>query len=214
MLALELLCNSLCGPLPKTLKSPCLYKLNGQSQTHRRGCHCWELQDEPFAFCGRIGTACVDLRNRVFSSLLIDFLLRATKKERKSALKRLRYYVSPRQCFLGRRSRQCFLQLSTNTLQQVETFKYLGAGWYSRVTKVSTKGLIHGLVKQTQFCVSFIAPWWRNRGFQTTQTFQFLNLSLFRSSPVVMNLRWKINGRDGMFAKSSRCDTLWQRAQV
>jgi len=63
------------------------------------------------------------------SSAHIDrFLLHATK-ERKSALKRLRYYVSPRQCFLGRRSRQCFLQVSTNTLQQVETFKYhLGDG--------------------------------------------------------------------------------------
>ena len=87
-------------------------------------------------------------------------------------------------------------------------------GWYSKVTNVGTKGLIHGLVKQTQFCESFIAPWWRNRGFQTTQTFQFLNRSLFRSSSMIMNLRWRINGRDGIFAKSSRCDTSWQRAQV
>jgi len=31
-------------------------------------------------------------------------------------------------------------------------------GWYSRVTKVGTKGLIYGFVKQTQYCVSFIAP--------------------------------------------------------
>ena len=31
-----------------------------------------------------------------------------------------------RQCFLGRRPRQCFLQVSGNTLQQVETFKYRG----------------------------------------------------------------------------------------
>ena len=49
MLAHELLCNSLCGPLPKTLKSPGLYELGRQSQTHRRGCHCWERQDEPGA---------------------------------------------------------------------------------------------------------------------------------------------------------------------
>jgi len=49
MLALELLCNSLCNPFPKTLKSPGLYELDRQSQRHRRGCHCWELQDEPRA---------------------------------------------------------------------------------------------------------------------------------------------------------------------
>ena len=95
---------------------------------------------------------------------------------------------------VARRPRQCFLQVSTNILQQVETFKYLVMIFTS--DKVGTKRLIHGLVKQTQFCVSFFAPWWRNRGFQTRQTFQFLNLSLFRSSLVVMNLRWRINGRD------------------
>jgi len=44
-----------------------------QSQTSRRGCHCWELQNEPFAFCGRFGTACVDLLNRVFSTHLNGF---------------------------------------------------------------------------------------------------------------------------------------------
>jgi len=85
-----------------------------------------ELQDEPFAFCGRNGAAYVDLLSRVFSTHLIGFLLRATKQERKSALKRLRYYVSPKECFLGRRPRQCFLQVNEKTLQQVETFKYLG----------------------------------------------------------------------------------------
>jgi len=40
------------------------------------------------------GTACVDLRSRVFSSYLIVFLVRASKKERKLTLKRLRYCVS------------------------------------------------------------------------------------------------------------------------
>ena len=57
-------------------------------QSHmRQGCHCWELQDEPFVFCRQISTACVDLQNRVFSVHLIVFLLRVTKKERKSTLK-------------------------------------------------------------------------------------------------------------------------------
>jgi len=52
------------------------------------------ISDEPFAFCGRTGTACVDHLNRVFSTHLIDFMMRATKQERKSALERWRYYVS------------------------------------------------------------------------------------------------------------------------
>ena len=39
-------------------------------------------------------TACEDLLNRVFNTHLIGFLLRATKQERTSALKRLRHYVS------------------------------------------------------------------------------------------------------------------------
>ena len=65
-------------------------------------------------------------------------------------------------------------------------------GWYSRVTKVGTKGLIHGYVKQTQFCVSFTAPWWRNGSFQKTQSLQFLNRSLFRFSPMVINLGWRL----------------------
>jgi len=41
------------------------------------------------------------------------------------------------------------------------------------------------------FCVSFTAPWWWNGSFQTPQRFQLLNRSLFRSSPVVMNLKWR-----------------------
>ena len=40
--------------------------------------------------------------------------------------------------------------------------------------------------------MSFIAPWWRNGSFQRPQSFQFLNRSLLRSSPVVMNLRWRL----------------------
>jgi len=73
--------------LSQKFESPGLYQLNSQSSMRRQGCYCWELQDEPFVFCGRIGTACVDLLNRVFSTHLIDFLLRATEQERKSALK-------------------------------------------------------------------------------------------------------------------------------
>ena len=47
MSAPELLCNSLCGPLPKILET---YDLDRQSQPSRRGCHRWEQQNLPFAF--------------------------------------------------------------------------------------------------------------------------------------------------------------------
>jgi len=93
MLALEMLHNNLCV-LSKNLASPGVYELDGQSQTRRQGCHWWELHDGPFAFCRRIGTECVDLLNSVFSTHLIDFLLRANKQERKSALKILRHCAS------------------------------------------------------------------------------------------------------------------------
>ena len=58
--------------------------------------------------------------------------------------------------------------------------------WYPWVTEVGTKRLIHGLVEQTQFCVSFISPWWQNGSFERLQSLQFLNWSLFRSSPLVV----------------------------
>ena len=50
--ALELLCNHLCGPLPKNLERPGLDELDRQPQTRRRRCHCRELQDERSVFCG------------------------------------------------------------------------------------------------------------------------------------------------------------------
>jgi len=163
-------------------------------------------------FCGRIGTACVDLLNRVFSTYLIGFILCTSKQERKSALKSLRYCISQDvqgSIFCKWAEIHCSRRRSSTL------------GWYLRVTEVGTKRLTHVWVKQGQFCLSFIAPWLWNGSFQRPQSFQSLNRFLFRSSPVVMNLRedWKnivkrINDRDGIFAKSSRCDTSRQRSQV
>jgi len=85
----------------------------------------------------------------VFSTRLIGFLLRATKQEQKSALKKIEVL-----CLL-RRPRQCILQMSRNTLQQVEAFKYLGVVFMSDRSR--NKGI--ELIKQTQICVSFSAPW-------------------------------------------------------
>jgi len=48
------------------------------------------------------------------------------------------------------------LQVSTKTLQQVETFKYLGV-LFTCDGRQSARRLTHRLVKLTPFCVSFIA---------------------------------------------------------
>ena len=135
-------------------------------------------------FCGRICTACVDLLNRVFSTYLIGFRLRATKQERKSTLKSLRYYVfqdDQGSVFCKWAEKRCSRWRHSSTL-----------GWCPRVTEIGTKIIIHGLVKQTQFYVSFITPWLRNGTFQRPQSFQFSNRSLFRSSPVVKDLKWRL----------------------
>jgi len=92
---------------PKNLKS--LVYLNWIDSRRRLGKGITvKLQDELFAFCGRNGAACVDLLNRVFSTHLIGFLLRATKQERKTALKRLRYYVPVKTVFPAKTPKAVF----------------------------------------------------------------------------------------------------------
>jgi len=78
------------------------------------------------------------------------------------------------------------LLVNGNTLQQVEKFKYLVVLFMSDGRR--NKELMHGLMKQTQFCVSFIPLLSKNGSIQTPQSCLFLNRSWLRSSPVVMNL--------------------------
>jgi len=78
-----------------------------------------------------------------------------------------------------------FYKRRGNTHQQVETFKYFRVIFTSDGNR--KKYIEIRLLKQMQICVRFFAPWWRNGSFHRQQTFQFLNQSLFRSSPVVMN---------------------------
>jgi len=49
---------------------------------------------------------------------------------------------------LSRNPGQCMLNVSSNTLQQVEKFKSIYMGWYSRVTEGRVKRLIHGSIKK------------------------------------------------------------------
>jgi len=65
--------------------------------------------------------------------------------------------------FLSRNPRKCMLQVSGNTLQQVEKFKYLGVVFMNDGRR--NEQMIRGLVILTQLCMSF----------QTPQSCQFLN---------------------------------------
>jgi len=47
--------------------------------------------------------------------------------------------------------------------------------------------LMHGLLKITQFFMNFIALWSQNKS-PAPQSRQFLNRSLFRSLPMILNL--------------------------
>jgi len=80
---------------------------------------------------------------------------------------------------------------------------------------------MHGLINQTQFRVSLIDVLLQNENFQTTQSFRFLNQSCSDLHPCLrfMGNDWKsvfpnASGRDGIFAKSPRCDTSRQSAQL
>jgi len=70
------------------------------------------------------------------------------------------YYVSPET-----QLNQLSLHVSGNKLQQVEKFKFLVVVFTSDGN--DARRLIHGLVKQTQFYVSFIALSSQNRNSQT-----------------------------------------------
>ena len=94
-------------------------------------------------------------------------------------------------------------------------------GWYWRVTEGGMGRLIHGLVNQTHFCVSFITLWSQNGSFQTPQNCEFLYWPFSDPhlwSSILGNGRNNIipsaSGRDGIFAKSSRRDTSRQNAQL
>jgi len=104
---------------PKNLESPGLYELDRQPQTRRRGSHCWELQNERFAFCGRIGIwHCMrGSSQQGFQHAFDRFSTAADQTGTKISTKKIEALC------LSRRPGQCILQVSGNTLQQVEMFK-------------------------------------------------------------------------------------------
>jgi len=113
----------------------------------------------------------------VLSRHSIGLLLRATEPEWKLALKRPRYCVSLKTSVHSK----CTLQVSDSTLQQV-TFKHLG--WYLRVTEGGTRKWHTDWLSKRSSAWALLLCIKR----ELSNTCQFLNRSLFRSSPVVMNL--------------------------
>ena len=183
--ALELLCNSLCGPLPKICRALIYMNWIDVTDVSTRvslfgtaGCR-WTvyfLRTKWYSMRGSSQQGRLQPAYDRFSNA-------CDQAGGKSALKRLRY------CVFQDAQGGAFCKWAEINCSR---WRRSSTWWYSRVTVVGTKRLIHVLVKQTQFCVSFIAPWWRNGSFQRPQSFQFLNGSLFRSSPVNMNLRWRL----------------------
>ena len=77
----------------RMLCRPGLHELDRQLQPSRWGCHSWELQDQPFTFCRRFGTA--SIFSTVSSACTRSFFkLRATEPEWKLTLNIPRYYDS------------------------------------------------------------------------------------------------------------------------
>jgi len=121
---------------------------------------------------------------------------------------------------LSRRPRQCILQVTRNTLQQVETFKYLevvftGDGSRNKGSDART-GKANAFLREL-YC-SVVT---KRELSKTSKAFSF-NIGLCSDPHLllwVLSDDWKnnvkkTNGRDGIFAKRCWCDTSWQRAQV
>ena len=79
------------GAVTTPLRS--LYELDRQSQPSGRWCRWWRLQNQPFVCLLKIWR-CLHPLNGVLKHALDGFLLRSTKREWKSALKRQGYDVS------------------------------------------------------------------------------------------------------------------------
>jgi len=79
-------------------------------------------------------------------------------------IQRLRYNVSPE-------SLQCILQVSGNTLQHVEDFKYLGVIFTSDGRR--NKEIDTHIGKQMQNSVSFIVPWHKTGAYKHRKVFSF-----------------------------------------
>ena len=101
--------------------------MNWMIGNHRRvdEGHCWELQDEPFAFLPTNWYCIHGSSQQGLQHAYDRFSDACDRAETKISTKKMEVSC------LSRRPRQCILEVSSNTLQQVETFKYLGVVFIS-----------------------------------------------------------------------------------
>jgi len=144
---------------PDGLADSCVWStwINGQSQTRRRGCHCWELQDEPFAllFADELVLHAWISSQKGLQYAFDRFYATCDKAGTRISTKKIAVL-----CLL-RRPRQCILQVSWNTLQQVETFKYFRvvlASDRSRNKEIDTRIGKANAVLRELYC-SVVAKW-------------------------------------------------------
>ena len=116
--------------------------------------------------------------------------------------------------------RKCFLQLSGNTLQQVETFTYRGVVFTSeesRNKEIDTRiGKANSVLREL-YC-SMVKKQELSKNAKLS-VFKSVFVPILTCGHEILGDDWKntvrrTNGRDGIFTKRSRCDTSWQRAQV
>ena len=155
---LEELRNSLCGPLPKIIEKPWSIWIELQTVTDASarvsllGTAGWTIDFLRTTWYWMCGSSQQGLQ------LVFDRFSAAYEQERTNiSAKNIEVLC------LSRRSRQCFLSVSEIHCSRWRRSIFLGR--YSLVTEVGTKGSIHGLLKQTQFCVSIIPLWWQNGSF-------------------------------------------------
>ena len=113
------------------------------------GCHSWELQDQPFTFCRRFGTASI-ISTESSACTLSFFFAACDRAGMKISTKNIEILC------LSTNPRQCMRQVNGNTLQQMDKFKYLWLVFTSDGRR-SAMRLIGELAELTLFCVSFIA---------------------------------------------------------
>jgi len=111
------------------------------------------------------------------------------------------------------------LQVSGNTLQQVEMFKYLRMIFTSN--RKQNKEIDTGICKASAVLRALYRYVVTKLEFQTPQSCQLCDRSLLRTLPMFMNLGQslkeyypKYKRQNGIFGKSTRRDTLRQNVQL
>jgi len=123
------------------------------------------------------------------------------------------HYVSPKAVFPGQ-TLKCFPQVSGNTMQQVETLKYLGMVFTSDESRnkgIDTRiGKANAVLRELYCSVVTKRELSKNAKLSVFKSVFIPILAYGHESSVTterINAVKKMNGRGGIFAKSFWCDT-------